>query len=93
MDIVERLEDYLRFNAKDELARDAKAEIERLYEVLHEIAESKKAVQPYADKIERLRYALMKVCNSLDDNLPAIITKNIALAALGLPLRGMKEGE
>ena len=53
-----------------------------------------------ADEIERLReererlqYALMKVCNSLDDNLPAIITKNIALAALGLPLRGMKEGE
>ena len=45
------------------------------------------------DEIERLRYALMKVCNSLDDNLPAIITKNIALAALGLPLRGMKEGE
>ena len=42
---------------------------------------------------ERLQYALMKVCNSLDDNLPAIITKNIALAALGLPLRGMKEGE
>ena len=46
-----------------------------------------------ADEIERLRYALMKVCNSLDDNLPAIMTKNIALAALGLPLRGMKEGE
>jgi len=53
-----------------------------------------------ADEIERLRedrerlqYALMKVCNSLDDNLPAIITKNIALAALGFPLRGMKEGE
>ena len=45
------------------------------------------------DEIERLQYALMKVCNSLDDNLPAIITKNIALAALGLPLRGMKEGE
>ena len=42
---------------------------------------------------EQLQYALMKVCNSLDDNLPAIITKNIALAALGLPLRGMKEGE
>ena len=42
---------------------------------------------------ERLQYALMKVCNSLDDNLPAIITKNIALAALGLPLRGMKKGE
>ena len=53
-----------------------------------------------ADEIERLRedherlqYALMKVCNSLDDNLPVIITKKIALAALGLPLRGMKEGE
>lgn len=45
------------------------------------------------DEIERLRYALMKVCNSLDDNLPAVMTKNIALAALGLPLRGMKEGE
>ena len=45
------------------------------------------------DEIERLQYALMKVSNSLDDNLPAIITKNIALAALGLPLRGMKEGE
>ena len=45
------------------------------------------------DEIERLQYALMKVCNSLDDNLPAIITKNIALAALGLPLRGIKEGE
>ena len=42
---------------------------------------------------EQLQYALMKVCNSLDDNLPAIITKNIALAALGLPLRGMKKGE
>ena len=39
------------------------------------------------DEIERLQYALMKVCNSLDDNLPAIITKNIALAALGC-LRG-----
>jgi len=51
------------------------------------------AVREAADEIERLRYALMKVCNSLDDNLPAIITKNIALAALGLPLRGMKEGE
>jgi hypothetical protein len=46
-----------------------------------------------AGEIEKLRYALMKVCDSLDDNLPAIITKNIALAALGLPLRGMKEGE
>ena len=46
-----------------------------------------------ADEIERLQYALMKVCNSLDDNLPAIITKNIALAALGLLLREMKEGE
>ena len=45
------------------------------------------------DEIERLQYALMKVCNSLDDNLPAIITKNIVLAALGLLLRGMKEGE
>jgi hypothetical protein len=44
-------------------------------------------------KIERLREALQKVCNSLDDNLPAIMTKNIALAALGLPLREMKEGE
>ena len=51
------------------------------------------AVREAADEIERLRYALMKVCNSLDDNLPAIMTKNIALAALGLPLRGMKEGE
>ena len=51
------------------------------------------AVREAADEIERLRYALMKVCNSLDDNLPAIITKNIALAALGFPLRGMKEGE
>lgn len=46
-----------------------------------------------AVEIERLREALMKVCNSLDDNLPAIMTKNIALAALGLPLRGMKESE
>ena len=53
-----------------------------------------------ADEIERLRedrerlqYALMEVCNSLDDSLPAIITKNIVLAALGLLLRGMKEGE
>ena len=42
---------------------------------------------------ERLQYALMEVCNSLDDSLPAIITKNIVLAALGLLLRGMKEGE
>ena len=45
------------------------------------------------DEIERLQYALMEVCNSLDDSLPAIITKNIVLAALGLLLRGMKEGE
>ena len=44
-------------------------------------------------KIERLQEALQKVCNSLDDNLPAIMTKNIALAALGLPLREMKESE
>jgi hypothetical protein len=33
MDIVERLDEHLRFNGKDQLSRDAKGEIERLREV------------------------------------------------------------
>jgi hypothetical protein len=34
MDIVERLEEHLRFNGKDQLSRDAKSAIERLREDL-----------------------------------------------------------
>jgi hypothetical protein len=36
MDIVERLEGYLRWNNKDEIAHEAKHEIERLREALSE---------------------------------------------------------
>ena len=90
MDIVERLREgksaggYWR-------EKEAADEIERLREVAKD--RPKDRPNDAADEIERLQYALMKVCNSLDDNLPAIMTKNIALAALGLPLRGMKGGE
>ena len=38
MDIVERLEEHLRFNGKDQLSRDAKSAIERLRGVLQQIA-------------------------------------------------------
>jgi len=37
MDIVERLEEHLRFNGKDQLSRDAKSAIERLREALRYI--------------------------------------------------------
>jgi len=37
MDIVERLEEHLRFNGKDQLSRDAKGAIERLREALRYI--------------------------------------------------------
>jgi hypothetical protein len=37
MDIVERLEEHLRFNGKDQLSRDAKGEIERLREALADL--------------------------------------------------------
>jgi len=37
MDIVERLEEHLRFNGKDQLSRDAKSAIERLREALRKI--------------------------------------------------------
>ena len=37
MDIVERLDEHLRFNGKDQLSRDAKSAIERLREALKEI--------------------------------------------------------
>ena len=108
MDIVERLRLRIH-TSEDEtaLTNDAADEIERLQlreETLSGIIDGMTArfieAQGAVEEIERLRedreqlqYALMKVCNSLDDNLPAIITKNIALAGLGLPLRGMKEGE
>ncbi len=108
MDIVERLRLRIH-TSEDEtaLTNDAADEIERLQlreETLSGIIDGMTArfieAQGAVEEIERLRedreqlqYALMKVCNSLDDNLPAIITKNIALAALGLPLRGMKEDE
>lgn len=38
MDIVERLEEHLRFNGKDQLSHDAKSAIERLREALREIS-------------------------------------------------------
>jgi len=34
MDIVERLDDYLRYNGRHELVRDAKLKIEELTEIL-----------------------------------------------------------
>jgi hypothetical protein len=37
MDIVEQLDEHLRFNGKDQLSRDAKGEIERLRETLKRI--------------------------------------------------------
>ena len=37
MDIVERLDEHLRFNGKDQLSRDAKSAIERLREALRYI--------------------------------------------------------
>jgi len=37
MDIIERLEEHLRFNGKDQLSRDAKSAIERLREALRYI--------------------------------------------------------
>jgi len=39
MDIVERLDEHLRFNGKDQLSRDAKGAIERLRGVLQQIAD------------------------------------------------------
>jgi len=39
MDIVERLDEHLRFNGKDQLSRDAKSAIERLRGVLQQIAD------------------------------------------------------
>ena len=41
MDIVERIKDYLRFNGRDHLAREAAGEIERLREALKKIADIK----------------------------------------------------
>ena len=92
---IERLREQAHYHYENGLKKDV--EIERLRKdyalawenhLLHEqifvLTEA---------KIERLQEALQKVCNSLDDNLPAIMTKNIALAALGLPLREMKESE
>ena len=37
MDIVERLDEHLRFNGKDQLSRDAKGAIERLRDALKEL--------------------------------------------------------
>jgi DNA repair ATPase RecN len=100
--------DRLRGIVNDDRLEGAADEIERLREELEDMhrRERSTAIQQLGnegqwcdlvaakdDEIERLRYALMKVCNSLDDNLPAITTKNIALSALGLPLRGLKEDE
>ena len=82
MDIVERLRIRADLKSPNDFVKQRRIETEAADEI-----------ERLREDRERLQYALMKVCNSLDDNLPAIITKNIALAALGLPLRGMKEGE
>jgi hypothetical protein len=58
MDIVERLEEHLRFNGKDQLSRDAKIEIEWLRKVnvmqarwLHEAQQEHKKFKDYVRKL------------------------------------------
>ena len=90
MDIVEQLRCTELHHVWDDLEGKM---VGKMFSANPDGPEAADEIERLREDRERLQYALMKVCNSLDDNLPAIITKNIALAALGLPLRGMKEGE
>jgi len=58
MDIVERLEEHLRFNGKDQLSRDAKSAIERLQEKYEEAIDDIEEWGAYASEYFQEKWKL-----------------------------------